>query len=235
MRSTRPTSTSRCRRCDWPGLQPFRGLEGHGDQRARAWTWRPRPASRRSAPRRGAPARSARGAAAGRPSHAGWLSGCSALLMRAASSRAPAASHISRGSKASAASMVRITTLAKATAPKPELMLTSAAELHQRDQDRGHEDVDHRPAADRRDDAVEPGCGRAAAAAEPSRVATSMAPSAISLSTGTTMLAKNTRAASGYMPLDEQLHHAAHDGAGRAGSRAGSRSGRDRRSPAHRG
>ena len=54
-----------------------------------------------------------------------------------------------------AASMVRITTAQNAIAPEPGRIVAIVPMRHQRGEDRDHEHVDHRPAADRIDDAVQ--------------------------------------------------------------------------------
>ena len=65
-------------------------------------------------------------------------------------------SQISRGSKAWAESIVKITESAKVRAAGPGSIRRDEVELHQRRQDRNHEDVDHRPAPDVLDHLVEP-------------------------------------------------------------------------------
>ena len=91
----------------------------------------------------------------GRPAHwlgsgAGGVVGDRARRVRAAQPRLPAAaaSHISRGSKASAAIIVSTTTAAKLAIPGPGSIVVKRPELHQRGHDRHHKHVDVRPSAD---------------------------------------------------------------------------------------
>ena len=85
----------------------------------------------------------------------------------------------------------------------PGAMLTTAPNCTSAPEERFHEDVDHRPAADPGDDVVELRTLLSRRLA-PSSVVTSitaisMTASPASLSTGTVTLATNTRSASGYM------------------------------------
>ena len=84
-----------------------------------------------------------------------WCEGRSRADGRASDPLWPAASHIRRGSKTSAASMVRMTTPQKATAPTPGSMVTMARRTAPAHQHGFHEDVDHRPPADGIDRRIE--------------------------------------------------------------------------------
>ena len=151
-----------------PGGQPFGGVEGQRQQRAlleeRAVAEIAGDDGARSAGS-ARPRRSAGGArwrvAAGR--HAAGVRqarrasrSCGALPTRCFGGGSAGASHISLGSKALTANMVSTTTAAKQDAPGSRADIGELAETHQGDQDRDHEDVDHRPAADELDDAEGP-------------------------------------------------------------------------------
>ena len=181
------------------GLQALGAIEGDGDRAGRAWTRCPRPARRRSATvtsgitqiRENAPR------AAGAGPHGGRRL-CASLMRLSASWRA-AASHISRGSNASAANIVRITTAAKATAPKPGSIVTTEPNCTSatRIDSMKMSIIDQRPIAltmrystvRSRSRPRQAGLRGQQHDARPT-----------SFSTGTMMLAKNTSAASGYMP-----------------------------------
>ena len=65
------------------------------------------------------------------------------------------ASQIRRGSNDCAANIVSTTTAMKNTTPGARLHRHQRLQLHQRDDERVDEDVEHRPAADELDQAIE--------------------------------------------------------------------------------
>ena len=103
------------------------------------------------------------------------------------------------GRRLSAANMVRMTTAQNATAPTPGSMVTIAPKRTSAPEQRFHEDVDHRPAADPAHDVVQPGAVAQPDGAPGSGWRSASPSSPTSFSIGTAMLAKNTSAASGYM------------------------------------
>ena len=132
------------------------------------------------------------------------------------------------------------TTAQKATRADAGLDGDRAAELDQRAQQRFHEDVDHRPAADPGDDVDRAACARAAARRRPPRdrpswVAISMTAEADQLEHRHQDAGEEHQQRQRIHPRGQQLLDAAQDGAGLRRRRAGSRSAPDRRWPGCRG
>ena len=108
---------------------------------------------------------------------------------------------MSRGSKLIVASIVSTTTAPNASAPVPGVTVATQLELHERDEYRDDEDVEHRPAADDFEQRGRAARGRRSARCTPRCTAIRIVSSASIFSSGTMMLATKTMIASGHEPV----------------------------------